>query len=134
MTPPQTGQWSWPLPFSATAAATGRGYVTGVLQAFGVDDATIDTARLVVSELVGNALRHARPRADGHVVVAMSLDAQTVSVAVSDGGGPSVPAVVPSSLMSLGGRGLRIVHTVSRDWGVREAAEGNTVFAVVTRA
>ncbi len=35
--------------------------------------------------------------------------------------------------MSQNGRGLDIVRALSREWGVREADDGNTVFAVVRR-
>jgi serine/threonine-protein kinase RsbW len=128
------GEFSWPLPFTPASAPAARSQVTDVLRSFDVEPATVDTARLVVSELLGNALRHGRARPDGDVLLTMVIEPGAVSIAVADGGGRTRPALLHSPLMSLGGRGLRIVHTVSRDWGVREAAGGKTVFAVVPRS
>ena len=54
----------------------------------GVGDETSDDARLVVSELVGNAVRHARPLADGTMRVAPGPPATAVSTSPS-------PTVVP---------------------------------------
>jgi anti-sigma regulatory factor (Ser/Thr protein kinase) len=127
-------EWSWPLAFASTSASAGRDHVTDVLRAFDVDAATVDNARLVASELVGNAVRHARPRPDGHVVMSIAIEDETITIAVGDGGGPSRPAVVRAPVMSLGGLGLRIVQTLSRDWGVRESPDGVTVFAIVNRS
>jgi serine/threonine-protein kinase RsbW len=133
LTPETVGEYSWSLPFAAASASEARNHVGDVLAAFDVDVATVDIARLVVSELLGNAVRHGLARATGDVLVTMAVTPESVSITVADGGGRSVPSFVRGPLMSVGGRGLRIVHTVSRDWGVREVAEGKTVFAVVPR-
>jgi anti-sigma regulatory factor (Ser/Thr protein kinase) len=129
----EVGEFSWPLPFTPASAPAARSRVTDVLRSFDVEPATVDNARLVVSELLGNALRHGRARASGDVLLTMVVDPEAVSIEVADGGGHTLPTLVHAPLMSLGGRGLRIVHTVSRDWGVREAVGGKTVFAVVPR-
>ena len=50
-----------------------------------------DDARLVVSELVGNAVRHARPLADGTMQVAWGQADDAVDIAVTDGGALTTP-------------------------------------------
>ncbi|MBA2559967.1 MAG: ATP-binding protein [Propionibacteriales bacterium] len=124
-------EWSWPLPFRATSVRHGRSQVAAVLGSFDVQSAIIDDACAVVSELLGNAVRHARPLSDGRVLLTMTVDESSVSIAVVDGGGPTVPSLVRPKPMSLAGRGLEIVHTLTSSWGVRKAAEGNTVYAVL---
>jgi len=52
------------------------------------------------------------------VKVSWKLSQDTVEVAVSDGGGPTVPVVNEPSNWSLGGRGLGIVARLSMRWGV----------------
>jgi anti-sigma regulatory factor (Ser/Thr protein kinase) len=127
------GEWSWLLPFTARSAGAGRGHVTAILRAEGVAQPTIDDACAVLTELLANAVRHARPRPDGQVLVSMALDNATVSIAVADGGATTVPSLRNPPAMAPSGRGLGIVHTLTRDWGVRAAAEGNTVFGVLSR-
>jgi anti-sigma regulatory factor (Ser/Thr protein kinase) len=87
-----------------------------------------------MSELVGNALRHARPRSDGQIAVTVVLDDETVLLSVADGGAATVPSVVSPAPLARSGRGLGIVHTLTRDWGVRESDDGNTVFGILNRA
>jgi anti-sigma regulatory factor (Ser/Thr protein kinase) len=96
------------------------------------DDVVADT-RSVVSELLGNALRHARPLSDGGVEVALTIDDASIVVSVSDGGAATVPSIVSPAPMARSGRGLGIVHTLTRDWGVRESSDGNTVFGILGR-
>jgi anti-sigma regulatory factor (Ser/Thr protein kinase) len=125
--------WSWLLPFNARSAGAGRGHVTAILRSEGVAQSTIDDACAVLTELLANAVRHARPRSDGQVLVTMALDNATVSIAVADGGAATVPSLRNPPALAPSGRGLGIVHTLTRDWGVRAAAEGNTVFGVLSR-
>jgi serine/threonine-protein kinase RsbW len=127
------GEWSWLLPFNAVSARAGRGHVTQILRSAGVGQPTIDDACAVLTELLANAVRHARPRPDGQVLVTMVLDNASVSIAVADGGGVTVPNLMHPAPLAPNGRGLGIVHTLTRDWGVRAAAEGNTVFGVLSR-
>ena len=53
---------------------------------------------------------------------------------VNDGGSATLPTLISTPLLSLGGRGLSIVRTLTRDWGVQETRNGNTVFGVLDRA
>jgi two-component sensor histidine kinase len=93
----------------------------------------VETARTVVSELVTNAMLHASPCKDGMLHVVMTIDSETISLSVSDGGSVTLPQVMRPPLLSPNGRGLDIVRALAREWGVHEADDGNTVYAVVDR-
>ena len=88
-------------------------------------------AMLVISELLSNAIRHARPLPGGQIEVSWTLDGGTLEVAVSDGGAPTTPQPERPPASSLGGRGLDIVDHLSRSWGVRGDDLGTTVWAVL---
>src|SRR6266536_949767 len=77
----------------------------------------IGDAALVLSELLSNSIVHARPLHGRWLQVAWIVDAGSVEIAVSDGGGPTRPHAEPPSLSSLGGRGLGIVDHLSDRWG-----------------
>jgi len=88
----------------------------------------IDDAILVISELVTNAVIHAKTAAS--VVVEM---AQTeIAVAVHDGS-QALPALIPFSGERAGGVGLRVVDALTREWGWTSAASGKKVWAVLDR-
>lgn len=81
-------------------------------------DTTACDAGLVLSELISNALRHASPLPGGTLEVTWTLHSDSVEVAVSDGGGGSMPKVSEPGNSSVGGRGLSIVDRLSLQWGV----------------
>lgn len=124
---------SWVVPFATPSVRAARTNVTVALRAFGVPHQTIDDARIIVSELVGNALRHAQPLSTGGLTVGIEVDDDSVRVWVSDGGSDTLPALVSSPVLAIRGRGLAIVRTLTRSWGVQERASGNTVFGVLAR-
>jgi serine/threonine-protein kinase RsbW len=126
--------WSWALPFELTSVRAARQQVADLLVARGVPDELIGDACSVVSELVGNALRHARPLPDGTLEVNVVLDESSVVLTVADGGAEgTIPSVVSPVPLARSGRGLTIVHTLTSDWGVRESADRNTVFGILSR-
>lgn len=100
----------------------------------GVAQHVIDDARLVVSELLGNALRHARPIPETGLVLTLDVQPDAVRLSVSDGGSATLPTLLHAPGLAPGGRGLTIVRTLTREWGVREGAQGNTVFGVLGTA
>jgi len=91
----------------------------------------IDDTEIVVSELVGNAIRHARPLPDGMIRVHWKVKAGVVEIEVSDGGGRSTPRPAPRSVWASTGRGLRIVRSLAHEWGVTEERSGRTVWAAL---
>ncbi len=127
------GSWAWLVPFDAVSVRVGRMRATEALRALGVEEVTVDDARVVLGELLANAVRHARPRSDGRVLISLDIDEASVSVSVADGGSASVPTLAKPPMLATSGRGLGIVHTPTRSWGVREAPEGNVVFGVLSR-
>lgn len=101
------------------------------LLARGVTPEVIDEAEIVLSELVANAIRHARALADGSIRVHWKVKNNVVEVEVSDGGAPTVPRPAPPTTWAPGGRGLRIVRSVAHEWGVVDDPNGRTVWASI---
>jgi anti-sigma regulatory factor (Ser/Thr protein kinase) len=90
----------------------------------GVPAAVIGDATLVISELVGNAVRYAAPLPGGVLEVSWTVDTECVRLRVSDGGGLSVPARHDAGPEDVRGRGLAIVAALARDWGVQVSRNG----------
>ena len=63
----------------------------------GIDPVIIGEAETVASELVANAVKHAKALGDGCVRVRWKVKSGTVEVEVSDGGGPTGVRPVPPS-------------------------------------
>jgi anti-sigma regulatory factor (Ser/Thr protein kinase) len=112
------------LPYTASSVGVARRRLMADLADAGVFEATACDAGLVLSELISNALRHATPLPDATVRVAWRVDGDCLEIAVSDGGGPTVPAVNEPGSSAIGGRGLGIVDRLSLRWGVDTADEG----------
>ncbi len=106
------------LPYTASSVGVARRRLTGALTQAGVFESTACDAGLVLSELISNALRHATPLPGRTVKVSWEIHRDSVAVAVSDGGGPTVPMVNEPTNWSIGGRGLGIVARLSSRWGV----------------
>ena len=117
------------LPWAMSSAVDSRRGLVSELRAMGVDPAVVDECEIVMSELVTNAVRHAKPLADGRIRVSWSVRDGVVEIEVTDGGGPTTPRPAPSSVWSAGGRGLRIVGSLAHEWGVRQNSTGSTVWA-----
>lgn len=121
------------LPYELASASVARRHVTEMLRRQGVTPDRCDDAALIVSELVGNALRHGRPRPDGTVRVTWSLDGHRLRVEVSDGGGPTEPELrsAAATQMAVSGRGLAIIDVIAEAWGSSRDGSGTTVWALV---
>ena len=119
------------LPCAPASVAVARQRLTADLDAAGIVHAAVGDAALVVSELLSNAIRHARPLPGASFQVAWAVEDGSVEVAVSDGGAPTRPHPAHASVSSLGGRGLDIVEYLARTWGVRTDSAGLTVWAVL---
>lgn len=90
-----------------------------------------EDARLVLSELMGNSLRHARPLPDGQISVGWREHAGLLRVTVTDGGSLTRPRERHAGEMSTEGRGLTIVQSLARRWGVESGNTTTTVWAEV---
>ncbi len=91
----------------------------------------IEDARVVVSELVANSVRHAQPLDDGQIVVSWGLDPRGLELTVTDGGGSTVPRAVEAPSSALSGRGMTIVGVLSLDWWAERTAARSTVHAIL---
>jgi anti-sigma regulatory factor (Ser/Thr protein kinase) len=120
------------LPHEVSAVAAARRDLDGFLLHRGVGADRRHDARLVLSELISNAIRHAPPLSAGHLKVSWWLDASGVHLEVTDGCGATEPhQVTDAHPESLGGRGLAIVSVLTSHWGVRGDTDSRTVYAVV---
>ena len=108
-----------PDPLSVRRA---RRTVAEALTAAGRDD-LVDTATLLVSELVTNAIRHA----DSEVEVAVRLLPEALRVEVGDTG-QGTPTVVEAAPDAEQGRGLALVEALAAAWGVEPEGNGKIVW------
>ena len=98
-----------------------------------VSDEVRQDAMLVISELVSNAVKHAAPLPGGEVRVRCSIGEDFVHIEITDGGAVTRPNPAVATVFALGGRGLDIVRTISREWGVIQEDDTVTVWADVPR-
>ncbi|WP_408646758.1 ATP-binding protein [Streptomyces carminius] len=123
------------VPHGPAGVGTARRRMREELLGSGMPEAVVDDAVLVLSELLSNSYRHARPIGPGECVRAAwgRTGDGGVRVSVTDGGGPTRPRLSNPSVTARGGRGLSIITSLARDWGVRDGGVPGcvTVWAVV---
>ncbi|MGW6925888.1 SpoIIE family protein phosphatase [Streptomyces sp. NPDC054950] len=112
---------SWPLSEDPTAARQARGLAREQLAAWGLEDLSM-TTELLVSELMGNVVRHAK----GPVQLRM-LRSRTLILEVSDGS-LTTPRIRRASFTDEGGRGLQLVAALSQRWGARYTPTGKCIW------
>lgn len=137
-----TAEQGWPLESSLafaallTAPACARGHVRSVAHEWGLPGLA-DTAELLASELVTNSVQayeRLKLKAEPAIVPVVRLwlasDRLALVIRVWDacdemparqGGGPG----------EIGGRGLLLVETLSKDWGVHREADGKVVWVLI---
>ena len=118
-------------PWGASTVTRVRQAVVTDLRARDLTEQTIDEAEIVVSELMTNAIRHARPLADGCLRVRWKVRGEVVELEVTDGGGDTAPVPAPAAVWVSSGRGLRIIRSLAHEWGVSEDKGAQTVWAAV---
>jgi anti-sigma regulatory factor (Ser/Thr protein kinase) len=103
-----------------SAAKYGRLHVDDVLRRWGVPDLVRENATLVASELLGNAVKHARGQNPGVktrlCTLFLTLSARSLTVAVHDTD-RRPPVLGQPSWDAEGGRGLLMVEELSAKWG-----------------
>ncbi len=87
--------------------------------------AAAEPAAQVVTELVSNAVQHARTPCRVLVV----LDDRGLRIGVRDSGHGASVRIRPVAVGAPSGRGLHLVALLSRSWGVLEHRSGRTVWA-----
>ncbi|UQU62991.1 ATP-binding protein [Couchioplanes caeruleus] len=111
------------VPLGRNAPRAARHAATAVLAGWGYrDDLWLDTAAVVISELVTNAVNHG----GGCVEVRIESHDERVTVLVADGS-----SVVPRRREpdERGGRGIALIEAMAVCWGVRDHQGGKQVWA-----
>lgn len=85
----------------------------------------VETAQLIISELVSNSLRHNAAPQEQAVVVRVALERGTWRLEVEDPGGGGVLAPDPERAAA-GRLGMNLVQSLSECWGVEHAADRGT--------
>ncbi|MFH8407144.1 PAS domain S-box protein [Streptomyces sp. NPDC018019] len=107
----------------------GRHFLLRILKSWGLA-ALADTALLLASELVTNAVRHAR----GPLTLRVWYSVRELGVEVSDGSTPRPRARLADNAEE-NGRGLMLVEALADAWGTRPGTVGKTVwFTLLTAA
>lgn len=111
----------------STAAREARAWVSEMLEGWPED--TVERARLIVSELVTNAVLHARTE----IELRCEHDAEGARFEIGDAhrGGPMPKRYVADSPT---GRGMRLVAALAQSWGVARTARGKVVWFTLARA
>jgi anti-sigma regulatory factor (Ser/Thr protein kinase) len=94
-----------------TSVRNARVFIGGTLANDGVEVSVIDVAELLVSELVTNAVVHAR----GTIRLTIHTDAHCVRIEVEDQG-HGCPVLRPPTKGQRDGRGLQMVDELATDW------------------
>jgi hypothetical protein len=114
--------------FGTGSLRPARSMVSDVLTDWGVAD-LVDDAAIVVSELAGNAVLHARSGFD----VTVSRTANGIRVGVGDLSGVLPQRRAPNP-EDRSGRGLLLIDRLASRWGVTLTGSGKTVWADLSHA
>ncbi len=121
--------WSVTVPHHPRGAALARHRLAEELAGHPIGATVAADVVSVVSELVGNAARHARPL-DGDVIrVSWVVRPTLVEIRVSDGGASGRPVLRIADPDAGNGRGLAIVAAFADRWGVEHTSAGRDVWA-----
>ena len=105
-----------------TSSRAARTFVANCARSWGCEH-LVDDAALLVSELVTNAVLHARAPVD--IRVRKGRDDLRIEV-YDEGAG--VPLPIFTDIDASAGRGLGLVQAIAACWGVDDAASGKTVW------
>lgn len=109
------------LPNGQHAPGRARDFIRGS-SAF-LTESSRDSAALMVSELVTNAVLHGRPP----VVLTVERVRSGVQISVADDH-PDGPVLRPPSRKAVAGRGMLVVEALAASWGVRRRPIGKSIW------
>ena len=119
--------YSLPLPPHPIASRQAHVALKWALVDWCVPDEPIDNIRVVLGELVTNALKHSTDVFG----LELRLDDDLVVIEVRDSS-DAIPEVELPDGLALSGRGMPLVDALSKEWGVRHEKEGGkTVWAKI---
>lgn len=110
------------FPAELASAAAARRFAASILSSWHCD-VLVESAQLLISELVVNAVLHA----ESAVTVRLSLRPGVLRVEVADAS-PAPPQPRSVDPTAVTGRGLLIVETVASSWGVEPTDHGKAVW------
>ena len=114
------------LPIDIDSAAAARHAIDDIAAELPEDQ--IGDVRLLVSELVTNALRHAELSDADHIGLRVVVNDGAVRVEVSDPGKGFEPSPLVGDPTSADGWGLYLVATLSDRWGVERGPDTRVWF------
>lgn len=128
------------IPTDFEALAAGQTSVRDFLAAAGVQQRCIEALDVVLEELGGNVVRHARPT-DGTMALGVEVRSDCVLVTVEDSGAAFDPATAPleapaASLAEarIGGLGLRLIRRMTQALAYERVDGRNRVTASFQRS
>jgi serine/threonine-protein kinase RsbW len=121
------------VPFAASSVASARRELRSWMRTEGFGRDAIEDGRVVISELVGNSVRHAQPLADGTILITWCHDGAGIRLSVTDGGSSSRPHAVKAPTSALSGRGMAIVEALANDWWSERTRTRSTIHALLGR-
>ncbi|WP_328345510.1 SpoIIE family protein phosphatase [Streptomyces violaceus] len=116
----------WRLALDPAEAGRARAVVREQLHDWGLAKLVMP-AELLVSELVTNAVRHSHARP-----VELRLVRGDTLLCEVDDDDHELPTLLSSGSLDDAGRGLRVVSTLSREWGTSRTKAGKTVWFELT--
>jgi len=124
----RTGQTSLHLDGTLTSARDARVFTSAALAEWGITD-IVDDVLLVVTELVNNAVTHARSECE----LRISINPLSIRIEVMDQGAGTPDPLPPSSTRNHG-RGLHLVDALTAAWGFEQVLDdGKMVWAELLR-
>jgi len=115
------------LPSVPASVPVARRRLQDWLHHLGVHPDRVEDARVIVSEMVANSVRHASPLPDGTILVAWRLEDGKVELSVTDGGADTRPRRVQAPASAPTGRGMAIVDVLADDWRIERTPTRSTL-------
>jgi anti-sigma regulatory factor (Ser/Thr protein kinase) len=112
---------TYELPPQPSSARLARRLARGAM--CGCAEPMVETAELLITELISNAVRHA----GSPPVMRIDIDAGTVRIAVSDTSADA-PGVRHTDPEDEGGRGLFLVESLASSWGWTRTTDGKSIW------
>ncbi|MFD0309072.1 SpoIIE family protein phosphatase [Streptomyces sp. NPDC127119] len=116
----------WRIGHDPREAGRARAAVREQLHAWGLGSVA-DTAELLVSELVTNAVRHSHSRP-----IDLRLVRGDTLLCEVDDDDHTLPTLLSAGRLDEFGRGMRVVSTLAREWGTSRTGSGKTVWFELT--
>jgi len=116
------------LPPDLRSAGPARTFAAQAVRAWGNPELE-DTVKLLVTELVTNAVRHA----DSSVEVKLALLPEVIRVEVRDQD-PALPTPRQAEATAESGRGLALIESLATTWGVTPIRDGKRVWFELHRS